>query len=528
MFSLRFIFTLLLLSVSLLAVAQPISLSANRMKGEKRDGKMFQILKGDVSFEQNGNLVTCDNAEYDSEEEELTGTGHVSIRSSEGVVVTGSTLIFNNKNHTARVSGGVKLTDRDMVLTTPWINYHTDTKIGYYGSGGRIVDGDQILTSGTGSYNPNIHTLFFRYNVVLVHPDYTVRTDTLQYNSQTGETRFFAYTEIQSEDNTILCNYGVYNAKTGKSYFTRNAAILSKENIIRADTLSYDRNTGIGQAFGRLWVKDTQQRITIFGQRGYYDKKQKYTRVAGSPLARKFEKNGDSLLLRADTFVYNQDSAAGKRFLYCFPSVRMWRPDFSGTADSISYVTEDSQFYLYGKPVLWNSNTRLNSDTMRIWLKQSRIAKMEMRRGSFVSIQEDSGRYSQISGENMDNYFSDDNKLKSVFVQKNGQAVYFVKEKDSAVTSANVVTCANLRILMDSGKVNQVRFYGSPEGNIYPIDQMPADKTKLAGFIWDPANRPEAAQFTPGFVVPELPSKRGNAMVPAQQKNKPEKPKNKK
>src|SRR5690349_7159391 len=98
---------LFFISFSLFAVAwsQPISISAGRMKGYKKDGKEFQHLEGNVRFEQNGNTVSCDVADYNSEEEELTGTGNVVIVSAEGVRITGSTLVFNNKDKLATVSG---------------------------------------------------------------------------------------------------------------------------------------------------------------------------------------------------------------------------------------------------------------------------------------------------------------------------------------------------------------------------------------------------------------------------------------
>jgi lipopolysaccharide export system protein LptA len=402
----------------------------------------------------------------------------------------------------------VVLRDKDMTLTTPWISYQTDSRIGYYGSGGRIVDGDQVLTSRSGTYNPNNRMLYFKNNVNITHPDYTVGTDTLQYSSATGNTWFFNYTEINLGENTILCNYGNYNTRTGESHFTRNAAILSKENIIRADTLDFDRNTGIGKAKGRLWVKDTSQNIIIFGQRGYYDKTKKFTLVEGKPLARKYEKNGDSLMLTADTFVYHDDSLLKKRFLLAFSNVKLWRQDFSGIADSMSYVAEDSLFRLFGKPVLWNANSRLNADTMRLWLKNSRISLMQMRGNSFVATQEDEKNFSQIAGDNMDNRFDASNKLKSVWVQGKGQSVYFIKEQDSAVSSANRVQYNKMLIMLDSGKVSDIRFYGQPEGTIYPIDLLPADKQKLPGFKWDEENRPESAQFRAPFAVPELPKRR--------------------
>ncbi len=489
--------------------AQPISISAGKMKGVKKGGKEFQHLEEKVRFEQNGNTVTCDIADYDATEEELIGTGNVEILSSEGVRINGNSLTFNSKEKLATVSGNVKLVDKDMTLTTPWLQYHTDSKIGYYGAGGKIVDNEMVLTSGTGSYNPNRHMLYFRKNVVLKHPDYTIIADTLQHNTESQISYFFTYTEIKSEENTILCNYGEYNGKSGKSYFTKNAALLSKENIIRADTLAFDKNSGIGQASGNLWVKDTQQRITIFGQKGYYDKKRKYTRVTGNPLARQYEKNGDSLMLKADTFIYRDDTTLHKRFLLAYRKVRLWRSEFSGTSDSMAYVVEDSMFRLFGKPVLWNENTRLNADTIRILLRNSKIASMEMRQNSFVAIKEDTLHFSQISGQNMDNNFGSDNKLKSVYVRGEGKSIYYIKEKDSVITSANATECSNMKIFTDSGRVSNVRFYGNPVGNVYPMEDLPVEKEKLKGFVWDEMNRPANNEFKAPFVVASLPKKRG-------------------
>lgn len=504
----RFLLFLLASATIFQVSAQEISIRAGRMKGEKRNGENYQILTGDVQFEQNGNLVSCDEAEYNTNSQELRGRGNVRINSTEGVTVTGNNLLFNNKTKVARVEGGVVLRDKDMTLTTPWVNYNTETKIGYYGSGGRIVDGDQILTSTTGSYNPNQKMLFFRYNVVLTNPDYKVQTDTLQYSTATGNTWFFNYTEITSEDNTILCNYGNYNSRTGKSYFTRNAAILSKENIIRADTLTYDRNTGIGNAYGRLWVKDTAQKIIIYGSKGYYDRKIKFTRVTGSPMAKQWEKNGDSLMLKADTFIYISDTTIKKRYLMAYRNVRMWKTDFSGLADSLSYVAEDSLFSLYRNPVLWNDDTRLSSDTIHIYLRNGKINLMKMRSSSFVVLQEDETHFSQISGRDMDNRFNRENRLRSVLVTGQGRSIYYVKEKDTAVTAANVVQYNKMLITLDSNRVSNVRFYGQPEGNIYPVDQLPSGKEKLTGFIWDEENRPQPELFSITFKIPDLPKRR--------------------
>ena len=115
---------------------------------------------------------------------------------------------------------------------------------------------------------------------------------------------------------------------------------------------------------------------------------------------------------------------------------------------------------------------------------------MHMRQNSFVAIEEDITHYSQISGRDMDNYFSAQGKLRNVHVQGDAHSVYYIREKDTVLTSANVVACENLKIFMDSSKVSQVRFYGTPKGHIYPLAELPAAEGSLTGFVWDEENRP--------------------------------------
>lgn len=484
--------------------AQPIDIRASSMKTMDINGESIQVLTGGVTFIQNGNTVSCDRAEFNSRTDELNGIGGVTITSTDGVTVTGESLHYSNAAKTARVDGNVVLRDGSMTLTTPSLSYSTASRIGWYNAGGKIVDGDQTLTSGSGSYNPNIKMLFFRHNVLLKHPDYTLKADTLQYNTQTKTAYFFSYSEITDGENVILCNYGNYNTVSGQSFFTRNAAILSKENIIRADTITFDRKTNIGEAFGRLWVKDTGQNIIIYGDRGFYNKAKKYTRVTGNPLARKIEDN-DSTMIRANTFIYEDDTISHKRTLTAFGQSKISSKEFSGTCDSLNYVLEDSLFKMFGKPVLWGEKNRLNADTVHIFLKNKKVNHMKMRGNSFVSLMEDTGVFSQIKGRDMDNIF-ENNKLRSVYVAGQCQSVYFIKEKDTALTSANVIRSERMKIFFDSGKVEQVRFYEKGEGNMYPIDQFPSEKQFIEGFKWDIENKPGPEIFKPNFEVPGIPS----------------------
>lgn len=212
-------------------------------------------------------------------------------------------------------------------------------------------------------------------------------------------------------------------------------------------------------------------------------------------------------MLKADTFVYVADTTTQKRYLHAFHRTSLWRIDFSGTADSLTHHADDSVFYLYGKPVLWNENTRLNADTMRIFIANSRIKLMQMRKNSFIAMREDTGHFNQISGTDMDNFFTPENKLKTIQVKGDGKSVYFIKEKDSAITSANAVQYNNMKIELDSNRVSGIRFYGNPSGTLYPVSDFPKEQKILPGFVWDENNRPKAGIFQAPFSVPPLPAR---------------------
>jgi lipopolysaccharide export system protein LptA len=488
---------------SLPAWAQPIGLRANTMTGIKRGDQTLQYLEGNVSFSQNGSTVMCDNAEYDNGSKTLFGRGNVRIFSNDGANITGSTLTYNDNSKVARVEGNVQLNDGSMVLNAPYLVYNTASKVGYYGGGGRIIDGGQTLTSSTGSYNSGAKTIYFKGNVVLTDPKYVLKADTLQYKTNTKTAYFYSYTEITDGKAKIFCNNGWYQTQTGKAFLTRGAAIYQEAQVIKADTLTYDRETGIGKAFGNLWVRDTVEHMTIFGQNGYYNQKLGYTRVVKKALVQRIDDGEDTLYMRADTFIYISDSATKRRNLTAMGTVRIWQPAFSGFCDSLQYGMTDSLLRLYGKPVLYNENTQLTSDSMKMEMRNNRLKTMWMYKNAMNIVEEDTGHYSQIMGDNITNYFADnDRSLRESRVVGNTQSIYFIREKDSVISSVNKVSAAEMRIVMQDGKVGRIKMYNKPKGKVYPIDQFPVAEGKLSAFAWKPEAKPLSTEFKAPYPEP--------------------------
>ena len=194
--------------------SQPINLKAKRMKSMEVNGHKGQLLRGNVQFEQEGSVVYCDEAIFDPVDDILRGTGNVKITNTNGTKVTGNRLVYNNALKLARVEGAVKLTDQDLEIETPWLEYQTTSRIGNYGSGAFIKDGENYLKSRVGYYDPNHKQVRFKTNVILETPDYIIQTDTLVYHTEDKVAHFYRYTQINSEKEQIILFKGYYVRST--------------------------------------------------------------------------------------------------------------------------------------------------------------------------------------------------------------------------------------------------------------------------------------------------------------------------
>lgn len=479
--------------------AQPISLSAGKMKSIQIDGHSAQLLKGNVQFEQQGSRVYCDEAEYDPISETLKGMGNVRIVNSEGSVVTGLILNFDNKNHTARVEGNVKLTDNSMVLTTPWIQYNTTTRLGWYGAGGNIVDKSTKLSSLSGTYNPNTKTLFFKKNVILQNPDYIIKTDTLQYHTDTKVARFFSYTQIDYDNQTLVFEKGNYNTEKEIGNFYSKVGVFDIGKILICDTLLVQKKNRSGQAFGKVWMIDSQEHWQIWGQKATFTKFNNELTITGNPMALQAEKN-DSFFIKADTLYYNKDSATRIQNIQAIGTMRFMRGRSFGLSKLMNYSSKDSAFKLRGLPVLWDSLTRMSGDSINLFMKNDKLNRSTIYKNAFICIKEDSKRFSQVSGDSMTHLLDKNQKLTQTLVNRNGKSLYYLRENDS-INSVFDVTCKDIRFNFENGKISKVYFFVEPEGQIYPLDQFPADKSKLKGFVWDIENRPNRSYFKSGFTI---------------------------
>jgi lipopolysaccharide export system protein LptA len=485
------IFFLLILSFGAFAQKQIEILGADELEYDESFGKI-QRCKGNVRFRQDNALMRCDSAWFYEDENRVEAFGNIHINQQDTMNLWGDYLEYDGDDRKALVNGNVRLTDNEMTLRTPSVEYLMDERIGYYTQGGEITNNENYLKSKRGSYFANSKTFFFKDEVFLRNPEYTMECDTLQYNTLSRIAYFRGPTYIRSEENLIFCHYGWYNTSANTSQFSKGTYLRSESNLLIADSLLYNRNTGLGRAFGSIELHDTLENISVYGQRGEYYQKEKRSVIYGNAYALQIEQS-DTLLLKSDT-LYDFTDSLNIRSLSAFPSTSIYRSDMQGICDSLVYRFADSSIHLYDNPLLWNDNNQIVGDTISVFRKNGQLDQLFVRKNAFLLSEEDSLHYNQIKGRMLYGYFKG-NKLNEVEIIGNGESVYYAREDDGSYSGVNYIQCAEMLIDIRDNKVQGIHFYNKPEGTFYPPTQLPGDKEKLDGFNWKPELRPLRSTF---------------------------------
>ena len=101
---------------------------------------------------------------------------------------------------------------------------------------------------------------------------------------------------------TSIQNRGVYNTATGKADLYNRSVLTNEGKQLTGDTLFYDRNTGVGEAFHNMVMKDTINKNMMTGDYGFYNENTKYAFATKKAMAIDYSQ-GDSLFLHADTLM---------------------------------------------------------------------------------------------------------------------------------------------------------------------------------------------------------------------------------
>lgn len=455
----------------------------NADKGIYQKGIGKNRLIGNVIFEHEGALMYCDSAWLFSDENRIKAFRNVRINQGDTLFLWGDHLEYSGDTKLAVVTGKeVRLKDTKMELVTTQLDYDRNSNLAYYHTGGVITSDENRLSSQKGYYNSQSKVFNFKDCVVLTNPKYVIESDTLDYNSAIRFAYFHGPTTITSDSSFIYCENGLYNTVKDIAQFEKNAYLYNKNKYLTGDSLYYEKKTEFGEAFDNIVVHDTADNYTIIGGYGQYTGAKDSTFVTLDPIY-SIKQEEDTLHIHGDTLfsVKVMDSLSDYRLLKVFHKVKFFKKDLQGKCDSLTYATNDSVIRMFHDPLVWNDSSQVTGDTIYLTMRHKKLDSLKVLSNSFILNQIDPLKYNQIKGRKMFGKFSD-NKLRRVFVNGNGQTIYFPRDEDKKFIGMNRAICSNILIKLKNSEVNSITFLTKPEATLFPLSESAGENGKLEGF----------------------------------------------
>jgi len=178
------------------------------------------------------------------------------------------------------------------------------------------------------------------------------------------------------------------------------------------------------------------------------------------------------------------------RIIKAYYGVRFYRSDMQGVCDSLQFSSRDSVIHMYKDPILWNTNRQLSGDTIDIFMNDSTIDYMHVKRYAFSIEDKDSIHFNQLKSRSLKIFF-ENKKVKTVFAEGNVETIAYPEERDGQLNGMlNWLESSYLRITMNDGRFQRLVVWPKPVGKTTPFHLVTPEQLRLTEFFWYDYLRP--------------------------------------
>ena len=444
------------------------------------------ILNGKVHFTHVGARLYCDSAYFYEASNSFEAFGHVKMYQGDTLSLTSDYAYYDGNEQMARARYNVILKNRKTTLYTDSLDFDRLYDNAYFFEGGKMVDGQTTLTSDWGEYNTKSKMSVFNFDVKMKSPKFYLTTDTLYYDNARSIAHIVGPSNITSGNSQIYSEQGYYDTKKDQAILMNRSVLNNQGKSMVGDSVYYDSKLGFSQAFRNVIYVDSVNKNKMTGNYGEYWENTGYAFCTDSAVAIDYSQ-GDSLFVHADTLkvvTFNIETDSVYRKIHAFHHVRAYRTDVQAICDSLVYNSLDSCMTMYFDPVVWNYNQQLLGDRIDVFMKDSLINRAHVI-GNAFSIQQlksDTALFNQVSSKEMFAYFVD-GKIHETQAKDNVLIGYYFEEGDSVAIIYNYQETTEMRMFLKDRKLERV-WTPKTSGIMYPPNQIPAEKKRLAGFAW--------------------------------------------
>lgn len=475
---------------------------------------LFKTLNKRVKLFHEGALIESDKAYFYSKDNYFRAMGDVIYTQGDSLQMTCNTIEYDGKTKTAIATGNVDLKKSDMTLKTEKLNLDRVNDKAFYNTKGVVLDSASTLTSQKGTYFMAENKYRFTSDVTILNPKYIVNSEQLDYFTKLNQAYLYGNSKIKGETYTIFCERGFYDMQREKGVFKENATLYYDDKIIKGDSLYFESESDYASASKNVSIIDSLNNSIITGHYGEIFKAKDSAIITRRAMAINIV-DQDSLFIHADTLVAT--GPKDKRILRGYYDVRILKSDIRGRSDSLyldqsigltkllsrPLTNQQEQIFTEAdrngaNPVLWFGESQMSGD--KIFLLSDLVTrKLDSLKitGNIFIIEKDTlseDGYQQIKGGILNGAFKE-GRLDNIVITKNTEMVYYLyNDEDLQLIGIDKTTCSALQMNFTDGQIENITFLVSPNGEVYPEEELPPNDRTLKGFIWRISERPETIE----------------------------------
>ena len=458
-----------------------------------------------------GALIKSDISYFYAKENFFKAKGDVVFTQGDSLKMTCDQIEYDGSSKLAKAWGNVVLERPDMTLKTDTLYMDRANSKAFYNSYGMIVDEERKLTSIRGIYYMNEKKYRFISKVRIDDPEYELKSQQLDYYTESDKAFFYGKTTILGEEYDIFCEKGAYDTQLQRGNFQKNAVIFYDNKEIRGDSLYFESEKNYAAATNNVSVIDTLNKSVINGHYGEIFKAKDSAIITRRALAINII-DQDSLYIHADTLIATGPTE--KKILRGYYDVRIFKTDLRGKSDSLHLDQNTGLIKLLKlplsrkenqilstsqknkkNPILWFGKSQMSGDKIFLIsdMKTKKLDSIKIVGNSWIlerdSISETG--FNQIKGGLLDGLFKD-GKISEIEVSKNTEVIYYMySDEDNELIGIDKTRCSRLKMITKNNEIEDITFFVSPNGDLFPDKELPINERKLDGFIWRENERPD-------------------------------------
>lgn len=413
----------------------------------------------------------------------------------------------------ATFKDSVILTNPNFTLYSERLKYDTDRRIAIFTTDTKIVSDSGTIYTTNGWYNTATEEslLLDQSTILNKNGDRLLRGDSILYFKERGYGEVFGNMFLQDTAKHVILmgNYGFYDDLNDYAMATDSAICIEysqKDSLyIHADTLKL---ITIVDSTNLQKPKLTATSIPHLDS-AHTDSLDLAIDSVNIPMRLDTSIKQDSILpLRMEiadslpvhrpqldmgvTVLSAQDTVPKTyKQIKAYYGVRFYRSDIQGVCDSLQFSSKDSVIHMYKDPILWNTNRQLSGDTIDVFMNDSAIDYMHVKRYAFSIENKDSIHFNQLKSRSLKVYFDENKKVREVLAEGNVETISYPEERDGELNGMlNWLESSYLRINMSDGKFERLVVWPKPVGKTTPFNLVTQEQLRLKEFFWYDYLRP--------------------------------------